>query len=322
MTDRRETDRRQDERRGTYCPSIAERIAWTSGQLSSSEGKVLVALWSCGDYETGRNCYPKWHTLIGRSGLSRATVARTLVRLDAGGWIVATCRRHRHPTNYDICLDRLATRPPKEQQVTLTTLLDAPDFESQVESQIETQASVESQSETQLITFESQFETPTSDPDLVPNVHTHTPRARETYDADPDLPLVGAVPLKRCDHPHAHAWCEGRIHVPRKLHFELLERLGFLDGESRAEKAGRLIAFYAADQAQLPSTVNVGNPFKYWNEAFEEWIADPRRWDLRRPQPTRAEPPLDEEWHCPHPEPKHTSAADCLREMALYRKLG
>jgi hypothetical protein len=112
--------------------------------------------------------------------------------------------------------------------------------------------------------------------------------------------LLGPPPPARCDHPYRHAWCEGRVHVPRDLHFELLDRLGFLPGETRTEKVGRLIAFYAADQAQLPATATVGNPYRYWNDAFDAWIVDPRRWEARSG-------PL--------------TARD-LREMARDRKLG
>ena len=104
--------------------SIAQRIVWSSAQLSPAQMKVLHALASCGDWETGQHCYPRWQTLVARTGLSRATVARTLPQLTdptqpGGAWIVVTGRRHRHSTTYDVCVDRLATAPPRAQQVSL-----------------------------------------------------------------------------------------------------------------------------------------------------------------------------------------------------------
>jgi hypothetical protein len=262
----------------TYRPSIAERIAWTSGQLGAAAVKVLVALWSCGDYETGRNCRPYKSTLVKRSGLSRATVTRTLARLrdptqPGGPWIVAS-PRHRHATSYDIQLDRLATRPPKEQQMTIA----APTLDGTFEAHFEPQAGSEAQSEPQPSRSEAHFEPPTSDPDLVPDVRTHTPRAREAdhkseaHCEPQDLPLVGPTPPPRCTHPHAHAWCEGRVHVPRDLHFEMLGQLGTLPGESATAKAGRLIAFYARTMYHLPPEASIADSYAFWKAAFRAWV--------------------------------------------------
>jgi hypothetical protein len=249
-------------------PSIVLRITWTSPWLTSAETKVLLALASAGDWETGQTCYPKWETLVARSGLSRATIARTLTRLEnprrpGGPLITATSRAHRHSTTYDICADRLATGPPKEQQVSLSPLLVAPTFESHGE----TQNRSESHNETQDPAFESQNETPTCTPDL-DQERTHTPRAR----AEP-LPLVGPTPPPRCTHPHAHAWCEGRVHVPRDLHFEFLDKLGTLPGESPAAKAGRLIAFYAATMCHLPPEASIGDSYAFWKAAYHAWVS-------------------------------------------------
>lgn len=251
----------------TYRPSIAERIAWTSGQLGAATVKVLVALWSCGDYETGRNCQMYLSTLVKRSGVSLATVKRVLRDLKlptqpGGPWIIAS-RRHRHATRYDIVIDRLATAPPKEQQMTMQTLAALTRFEAQIEPQIP----LEAQNEPLGTKSEAQIEPPTSDPDLVPEERTHTPRAREET-----LPLVGQTPPPRCAHPHAHAWCEGRVHVPRDLHFEFLDRLDTRPGESAAAKAGRLVAFYADTMAQLPATEAVGDPYKFWKVKFAAWV--------------------------------------------------
>jgi DnaA N-terminal domain len=266
-----------------YRPSIAERIAWTSGQLQSAEAKVLVALWSCGDFETGRNCRPYISTLVARSGLSRATVTRTLARLrntkrPGGPWIVGS-HRHRRATTYDLCTERLATAPPKEQQMSIRAVLEPPGLEAHFEPQKDLEAHFEPQDPD----LEAQNEPPTSDPDLDLQ-RTTTTRAREgdqnveaqhEPQADADLPLIGRPSLPRCAHPHAHAWCEGRVHVPRDLHFEFLDDLlGTLPGESRIAKAGRLIAFYAATMAALPATVSVGagEAYRFWKSAFNAWV--------------------------------------------------
>lgn len=92
----------------TYRLSIVERIAATTG-LRPSAKQVLLALARSAHFETGMNAHPSLETLVLRTGLSRATVARCLVSLEADEWIVATSRRHRHATNYAIVLDRLAT---------------------------------------------------------------------------------------------------------------------------------------------------------------------------------------------------------------------
>jgi len=57
------------------------------------------------------------------------------------------------------------------------------------------------------------------------------------------------------------------------LHFEFLDRLGARPGETPAEKVGRLIAFYAEDQAGLPASQSVADPFVYWKAAFTAWVA-------------------------------------------------
>jgi len=248
-------------------PSIPERITWSSRSLTSAEVKVLTALWSAGDWQTGRNCRAYTSTLADRSGLSRATVTRTLADLRdparrGGPLIVVSVRGHRQATGYDIQVDRLAATPPKEQQVSLSTVLDLPELEAQNEPQ----EKVEAHNEPQDPVLEAQNEPHI----LSTEERTHTPRAREAA-----LPLIGQPQPPKCAHPNTHAWCDGRVHVPRALHFEFLDRLGSRPGETRAEKAGRLIAFYAADQAQLAPETSVGNPFTYWKAAFEAWIAGP-----------------------------------------------
>lgn len=262
----------------TYRPSIAERIAWTTA-LGAAETKVLIALWSCGDYETGRNCRPYVRTIVARAGLSRATVTRILARLRAHGWIVPTSQRHRHATTYDIQIDRLATAPPKEQQVNLSTMLEPPRSEAQNEPQTRSEA----QNEPQRSGFEAQNEPPTSDPDLDLHVRTHTPRAREDADQSEaqnepqSLPLLARPTPPRCAHPHKHAWCDGRVHVPRDLHFEFLDQLGTRPGESAATKAGRLVAFYAETMTHLPPDADIVDAYTFWKAAYRAWVTSGAR---------------------------------------------
>jgi hypothetical protein len=56
------------------------------------------------------------------------------------------------------------------------------------------------------------------------------------------------------------------------LHFEFLEKLNTLPGESPTQKAGRLVAFYAATMAALPATQAVGNAYAFWNAAYDAWV--------------------------------------------------
>lgn len=274
----------------TYEPSIAERIAWTSGRLWSAGAQVLLALASCGDWMTGQNCRPYLSTLVKRSGLSQATVTRSLRRLEREGWILARTRRHRHSTAYDLHVEQLATHSPKEQQTTLPTV----SVSTPSAAQNEQQRRFAAQNEQQPTKSDAQNEQPISLPDL-DLVRTHTPRAREDDATEPDLPLLGPTPPPRCQHPYAHAWCDGRIHVPRKLHFEFLDRLDTRPGESPSTKAGRLVAFYAAEDARLPATTAIGNPFQFWNLAFTAWIA------REAASPVQAARPYA--YTCPHDPP-------------------
>jgi len=236
----------------TYRLSIAERIAATPG-LRPTETKVLQALASWAHFETGMNARPKWASLIRKSGLSRATVARCLRRLEAEHWIEATHRAHRHATTYRICLVRLAPQTTETTEATMS-MHHHPAFESHVETQ---NPPLESQIETQLglnLRPRSQV--------LDPSTHTDA-RTREAL-----LPgLIGAVPPPACTN-QAHAW-HGRVCVPKDLHFEFLRRMGGPLDEIPHRKAGRLVAFYAATLASIPTTDSIGDEaYKFWRTRF------------------------------------------------------
>ena len=278
----------------TYRPSIAERIAWTSARLSSPDAKVLLALAACGDWETGENCYPTLSTLVSRSGLSLSTITRSLRRLKdpaqpGGPWIVASKRRHRHSTTYDICVKRLEQRALKEQQTSMhiepAELFDghndhqaSPDY-VKFDGQNDHQNKSDGQNDHQDPRSDGQNDHPISSSDLP--VRTHSTRARDgrsdrIHEPEPgDLALVGATPPPRCAHPHAHAWC-GRKCVPKILHFEFLDAIGGPLNEPRVEKAGRLVAFYAATIAAIPPTDPIGEePFKFWRARFAAAFTSP-----------------------------------------------
>lgn len=133
-------------------------------------------------------------------------------------------------------------------------------------------------------------------------------------------------------HPHKHAWCEGRVHVPRDLHFELLDALGTQPGESPSAKAGRLIAFYAATMAAIPPTqdLDTKNGYKFWNHAFETWRAreEPRDVVVAPSEVRLSAREIEAATRfrsqiyggCPH-DPRCEDWKACVREIALARKV-
>lgn len=89
-------------------PSVPERITWTTGFRVATDKDVLGFLSTFADFKTGRGARMSLAALIGRAHMNRRRILRSLKRLEADGWIVAR-RRHRRPTTYDLCVDRLAT---------------------------------------------------------------------------------------------------------------------------------------------------------------------------------------------------------------------
>jgi len=88
--------------------SVPERITWTTGFRVAIDKHVLGTLSAFANFRTGRHADMALDTLVARARVPRRTVIRSLRRLEADGWIVAR-RRHRRPTVYDLCVDRLAT---------------------------------------------------------------------------------------------------------------------------------------------------------------------------------------------------------------------
>jgi hypothetical protein len=309
-------------------PSIAERITWTSGQLSGAEVKVLAALSSFGDYETGRNCRPSHKTLVARAGSSSGTVKRALRRLldtgQPGGAFVVARRRHRHPTTYDICLERLATQPPQAQQVAILSPPVADRSEDHFDPQpdrsedhFDPQTRSEDQNDPQTDRAERSEDQNDPPPLQIRSEHTHT--ARDPQPAPGALPLLGRLSPPRCAHPNAHAWCDGRVHVPRILHFEFLDRLDTRPGESREAKATRLKQFYADTLAAIPATqVIVEDDYRFWRKAFAAAFTPPGEL-TRSPQDerrqARAVPPPHEPYDSPASVVKRQREEHARREQ-------
>jgi hypothetical protein len=282
----------------TRRPSIADRIGW-SRELGSTEARVLVALASCGDYDTGRRCYPKLATIAERARVSMSTVTRTLRSLKdpaqpGGPWIVATAKRHRHSTTYDVCVDRLPTGPPARAQQ-----LPIPVDRVNSDGQNDHQNKSDGQNDHQERRSDGQNDQPTYVQDLYPYTHTTRAGARTRADGNADgdplvsLPLIVGPAPARCAHPHAHAWCEGRVHVPRNLHFEFFDRLGTRPGESAAAKAGRLIAFYAATMAATSPAANIGDPYRFWKTKYSAWVdAMALELEAATARPAERDPPV------------------------------
>jgi len=94
------------------------------------------------------------------------------------------------------------------------------------------------------------------------------------------------------------------VHVPKKLHTELLAKMGRLAGETTAGQETRLIAFYVQTSANLPSHQPIGvDDYKFWRRAFAEAFANPI-------SGRRVEEPLTGST-CPH-EPRCSTRRACV----------
>jgi len=89
-------------------PSVPERITWTTGFRVATDKAVLGFVSTFANFKTGKRADMALETLMQRAQMPRRTLIRSLGRLESDGWIVGR-RRHRRPTVYDICVERLAT---------------------------------------------------------------------------------------------------------------------------------------------------------------------------------------------------------------------
>jgi hypothetical protein len=154
------------------------------------------------------------------------------------------------------------------------------------------------------------------------DVHTfknvHTPAAPRD-----GPPTPTAVPPPRCRYTNtAHAWCDGRVHVPTVLHGEFVRKFRRLAGETDADVEATLRAFYARTCDQLrPDEMVTENDFAFWRPRFVAMFATavparaPSTGAPRRPDIPIARP-------CPHDPPCAEGDTDaCVdRSMADWRR--
>jgi hypothetical protein len=238
---------------GRYVSRVLE------SDLPPHLSKTAEALATFAD-EDGRRIKPSMPYLAWLTKQSVRTVQNHMAVLRRLEILVELSPATQHrPAHYRMVLENLPLRPPfRLPEVQLPAPLDGPPEVQPAAPLAPRGATSASRGATAVA----------PDPSIDPYVQTHTPRAREA----PALPLVGPVPPPRCPHPHAHAWCEGRVHVPRNLHFEFLDRLDTRPGESTAQKAGRLVAFYADAMRRLPATQAVPDPYLFWKAAYVAWV--------------------------------------------------
>jgi hypothetical protein len=183
---------RGDSRPNEFGPkayaSVCERITWTKGFTVPIDKHVLGTLATFANFKTGIRAEMRLELLIERSGIPRATLSRSLQRLKREGWVTARLR-HRHPTSYDINLDRLATTWKTEKAKAEDDL--SPTSETQDTSG---DIDLSPTSETQEYRLSATSETQT--PDLSPTSETPSPvRTDPQYVHDPQVtPLRGGSP--------------------------------------------------------------------------------------------------------------------------------
>jgi hypothetical protein len=117
-------------------------------------------------------------------------------------------------------------------------------------------------------------------------VRTHVQERTHTRDAGAatELPPV-LTAVEPVQHPW-HAWCAGRVHVPKALHAELLRTHPRQTRETDADVESWLIAFYATTCAALPSDQPIPpNEYTFWRRAYA----------AARTPPVRA-PTTDDVW--------------------------
>jgi hypothetical protein len=118
--------------------------------------------------------------------------------------------------------------------------------------------------------------------------------------------------------PHPwHAWCAGRVHVPRDLHVEYREKLRLTDAD--------LFAIYAEECAALTPTDRIpANDFTFWRPRLAARFTSRVAVSRAPPRPTRApwhRPDIlvDRGWTCPHHDAPCPTRDACIdRQVAAY----
>ncbi len=142
------------------------------------------------------------------------------------------------------------------------------------------------------------------------DLHTHMALRADEMATEPE-------PRPTPVHPW-HAWCEGRVHVPKGLHADFLRWHGRRPGETDETVDAELVAFYARTCAELPAGQRTGNEFTFWNRAYANAftpVADARAGPVAV-NPSRARAPRDgiTGSNCPH-EPRCARNADCFARI-------
>jgi hypothetical protein len=105
---------------------LEQRIAWTRFERQTDKDVLrAMARWFCWRADgTCRSFYVP--ELSHKAGVALRSTERALERLEADWWIDVLARRHRHPTMYRIHVARLATADPEALSATLA---DRSDFD-------------------------------------------------------------------------------------------------------------------------------------------------------------------------------------------------
>lgn len=112
----------------TYRPSpLEQRIGWTTGFRCETDKRILTAMarWFCWRAD-GTHVRFTVAQLAAKSGIPKRSTERALERLEAGWWIEITARTHRRPTTYRIVLERLATTDPDALTLTASVADNEP----------------------------------------------------------------------------------------------------------------------------------------------------------------------------------------------------
>lgn len=107
--------------------SIEQRIEWSRGFRCETDKKVLrtIARWYAWRLD-GTGVRFTIDGLAEKSGIPKRTIDRALRRLERRQWLEATAHRHRKPTTYRIVVERLATEDPDQMRAATLTNIEPP----------------------------------------------------------------------------------------------------------------------------------------------------------------------------------------------------
>jgi len=157
-------------------------------------------------------------------------------------------------------------------------------------------------------------------------------RAREYVPPPQELPPPPAAALAPPNTPPPcvpqHTWCDGKIHVPKKLHDEWVRRLRGT-GETIAEVEQRLFEIYR--RRGSPDTPVTCNEFAYWRPVLKteftlaasrhESRAPPEPRETRRVAARASRAIAFGSRPCPHQPPCDTHEACVDRRVAAWRAM-